>query len=205
MGLTERRKLATQEHIARVAAELFTLRGSSETTVEVICDQAEVGVRTFYRYFRTKQDAIAPLLALGARRWLQLLADIPAEVALPDAIEDAARQALTDCDSATLSSYEWTRGLLRAAKEDPALRAVWLKVNDDSEQDLLTLLAERTGARPDGLETRLLAAQVTAALRVAVETWALSKTSTDPSKIIASYAAASIRAVTAELREERQG
>ncbi|WP_078323218.1 TetR family transcriptional regulator [Mycobacteroides salmoniphilum] len=196
----ERRKLATQDHIARVAAELFSLHGSSGTTVELICDQAEVGVRTFYRYFRTKQDAVAPLLASGADRWLQLLAGMSADVPLRDAIERATRDALVDCDVATLSSYEWTRGLLRAAKEDPALRAVWLRVNDDSEQHVSTVLAERAGARLGEFGARLLAAQVTAALRVAVETWAQSDTpAEDAAEAIAALAADAVRTASSGL------
>ncbi|MFB6843161.1 TetR family transcriptional regulator, partial [Streptomyces sp. NPDC056361] len=78
-SLTERRKAATQLDIARAAAELFTERGPDGTTAEDIAQRAGVALRTFYRYFRSKQDAVAPLLAGGADRWRQELAEAGAE------------------------------------------------------------------------------------------------------------------------------
>ncbi|MGW1677094.1 TetR family transcriptional regulator [Saccharopolyspora sp. NPDC002376] len=172
MSLTERRKAATQLEIARAAAALFAERGSDGTTAESIAERAGVSLRTFYRYFRIKQDAVAPLLNFGARRWQDLLAETPHDVPLPDALEQAAQRAMTVRDADDAESLEWVRGLLRAATDDQALRAVWATVNQDSEQKLLPLLAERTGAEPTDLQVRLTAAAATTAIRVAVETWA---------------------------------
>ncbi|MDA3627419.1 TetR family transcriptional regulator [Saccharopolyspora oryzae] len=172
MSLTERRKAATQLEIARAAAALFAERGSDGTTAEAIADRAGVSLRTFYRYFRIKQDAVAPLLNFGARRWQQNLAGTPHDVPLPEALEQAARRAMTVRDADDAESLEWARGLLRAAADDPALRTVWATVNQDSEHELLPLLAERTGAEPTDLQVRLTAAAATTAIRVAVETWA---------------------------------
>ncbi|WP_219416052.1 TetR family transcriptional regulator [Pseudonocardia nigra] len=42
------------------AVELFTRRGYNETTVDDIAAAAGVGRRTFFRYFRGKEDAISP-------------------------------------------------------------------------------------------------------------------------------------------------
>ncbi|KAA5829208.1 TetR family transcriptional regulator [Saccharopolyspora hirsuta] len=172
MSLTERRKAATQLEIARAAAALFAERGSDGTTAESIAERAGVSLRTFYRYFRTKQDSVAPLLNFGARRWQDLLAETPRDVPLPEALERAAERAMTVRDADDVGSLAWTRGLLRAATDDPALRAVWATVNQDSEQELLPLLAQRTGAEPTDLRVRLTAAAATTAIRVAVETWA---------------------------------
>ncbi len=154
MNLTERRKAATQLEIARAAASLFAKGGSDATTAEAIAERAGVSLRTFYRYFRTKQEAVAPLLSFGARRWQELLAAVPKDVPLPDALTRAAEQAMADAETATAESLEWTRGLLRAASGDPALAAVWARVNHDSEQRLAPLLADRTGSTPDALFSR---------------------------------------------------
>ncbi|MFD0904000.1 TetR/AcrR family transcriptional regulator [Actinomadura sediminis] len=175
MNLTERRKAATELEIARAAASLFAERGSAGTTVEAIADRAGLSLRTFYRYFPTKQDAVAPLLSIGAQRWLDLLAATPRDVPAVRALEGAAERALTAADATAAESYGWTRGLLRAADGDPALRAVWLRVNDESERRLVRILADRaTGADP--LEARVAAAAATAAIRIAVETWARGDT-----------------------------
>lgn len=74
-SLTERRKAATQLDIARAACELFAEHGPDGTTAEDIAHRAGVALRTFYRYFRNKQEAVAPLLAGGGDAWRALLAE----------------------------------------------------------------------------------------------------------------------------------
>ncbi|QIB46186.1 TetR/AcrR family transcriptional regulator [Streptomyces aureoverticillatus] len=169
-SLTERRKAATQLDIARAAAELFAERGPDGTTAEEIAHRAGVALRTFYRYFRNKQDAVGPLLAGGAAAWRARLADLDAEV--PTALERSIAEALTPVDTRADESLEWTRGLLRAAQDDPALRAVWYRVNQESEEQLVPVLARLAGDGADELEVRLAAAAATDAIRIALETWA---------------------------------
>lgn len=171
LTLTERRKLATQLEIAHAAAELFVARGTDGTTAEAIARRAGVGLRTFYRYFRAKQDAVGPLLAVGGQRWRALLAATDPAAALPDALRAAVREALAAPDEAAADGLRQTRGLLRAAAGDPALRAVWYRVNQESEELLRPLVAERVGVGPDPLQVRLAAAAATAAIRIALETW----------------------------------
>ncbi|MFF8639606.1 TetR family transcriptional regulator [Streptomyces sp. NPDC015345] len=183
LTLTERRKLATQLEIAHAAAELFVARGTDGTTAEAIARRAGVGLRTFYRYFRAKQDAVGPLLAVGGQRWRALLAATDPAAALPDALRAAVREALAAPDEAAADGLRQTRGLLRAATGDPALRAVWYRVNQESEELLRPLVAERVGvdagvAAGQGagvgtgsLQVRLAAAAATAAIRIALETW----------------------------------
>ncbi|WPO74246.1 TetR family transcriptional regulator [Streptomyces sp. KN37] len=171
LTLTERRKLATQLEIAHAAAELFVARGTDGTTAEAIARRAGVGLRTFYRYFRAKQDAVGPLLAVGGQRWRALLAATDPAVALPDALRAAVREALAAPDEAAADGLRQTRGLLRAAAGDPALRAVWYRVNQESEELLRPLVAERVGVGPGPLQVRLAAAAATAAIRIALETW----------------------------------
>lgn len=173
-SLTQRRKAATQLDIARAAAELFTEDGPDGTTAESIAQRAGVALRTFYRYFRSKQDAVAPLLAGGADRWRESLAAAGPGVPLPAALEDSITASLTPADEAEAEGLRWTRGLLRASAEDPALRAVWYRVNQESEERLREVLATLAGPGADPLEVRLAAAAATDAIRVALESWAES-------------------------------
>ncbi|MFE2012462.1 TetR/AcrR family transcriptional regulator [Streptomyces sp. NPDC059491] len=173
-SLTERRKAATQLDIARAAAELFTAHGPDGTTAEDIAQRAGVALRTFYRYFRSKQDAVAPLLAGGADRWREQLAAAGPETGtgLARVLERSVAASLTPADEAAAEGLRWTRGLLRAAAEDPALRAVWYRVNQESEERLREVVAGLAGPEADPLEVRLAAAAATDAIRVALESWA---------------------------------
>lgn len=173
-SLTERRKAATQLEISRRAAELFSTRGASAVTAEEIAAAAGIGLRTFYRYFRTKEEAVAPLLAGGVAGWIACLTedrDPAVETSARDAIESATRRTLTPTDDETEEMLHWTRGLLRTVHDEPGLNAVWLRVQQDSEAELVTALTELMGPGADPLIVRLTAASVNAAMRIAVETW----------------------------------
>lgn len=179
LSLTERRKAATQLDIARAAAELFTEYGPDGTTAEDIARRAGVALRTFYRYFRNKQDAVGPLLAAGGDHRRALLAAEEPGTALPRALERAIRESLSAPDAHAAERLEQTRALLRAAVGDPALRAVWYRVNQESEERLIPVAARLAGAGADPLETRLAAAAATAAIRIALETWAATDATAD--------------------------
>ncbi|MFI9784272.1 hypothetical protein ACIHEI_12325 [Kitasatospora sp. NPDC051984] len=114
---------------------------------------------------------------------------------------ESARGALDPAPGRPAESLAWTRGLLRAMPDDPALRDVWHRTQHDAEPprapswpprtdlspDSLAArtdlspdsLAARTDLSPDSLAARLLAAAANAAMRVAVEAWAAGDT--DPS------------------------
>lgn len=197
-SLTERRKAATQLDIAQAAAALFTELGPDAVTTEAIAQRAGVALRTFYRYFRSKEDAVAPLLSVGAERWRALLAAADPDAVPADAIADAIRASLTPVDEEGVDGLLLTRGLLRAARTDVALRGVWYRVNGDSEELLRAVIEERTGtAAPSTVP--LIAAAATAAIRVALELWSLTDDpSTGPSSP-AERAVAGFRALASGL------
>lgn len=172
-SLTERRKAATRLEIARAAAALFRERGPDATTADDIARRAGVAPRTFYRYFRAKQDAVAPLLAAGGDRWRALLARAePGTADLARTLENAVGEALSVPEGHTGEGLLQTRALLRAAAGDPALRAVWYRVNRESEERLVPVVARLMGEGADPLAVRLTAAAATDAVRVALECWA---------------------------------
>lgn len=171
-SLTERRKAATQLEIAHAAAELFATQGPHATTAEEIARHAGVALRTFYRYFRSKQDAVSPLLAIGADRWRALLEAAEPGTDLSRALETAVERSLSVPDEAAATALLRTRGLLRAAADDPALRAVWYRVNQESEERLAPVVARLADGRLGAVQVRLVAAAATDAIRIALETWA---------------------------------
>ncbi|MEU6894588.1 TetR family transcriptional regulator [Streptomyces sp. NPDC046557] len=169
-SLTERRKAATQLDIARAACELFAEHGPDGTTAEDIAHRAGVALRTFYRYFRNKQEAVAPLLASGGDAWRALLAEEDPGTPLAEALDRAVSRSLSDLQSIE-EGLEVTRGLLRAAATDEALRGVWYRVNQDSEERLVPVIARLAGPDADPVHIRLLAAAATDAIRIALELW----------------------------------
>lgn len=185
LSLTERRRATTRLDIALAAARLLSAAGSGGVTVEAIAAEAGVSLRTFYRYFPTKEDAVAPLLSVGADDWQSAVAaalDDPADTRrgsidgnrLRAAIASAIRTVLSPDGPEEAQALERAGGLLRAALTDTALRSVWLRVNGESERRLLGVFRELLGPGDEVLDARLFAAAATAAVRIGLEEWAES-------------------------------
>lgn len=170
-SLTERRRSATQVEISRAAATLFAQHGLAGTTVEEIATAAGVSLRTFYRYFPSKQEAVVPLLRMGAANWRERLGAIPPDADVREAVARAVARSLTAIDSSSRSHSDPSRPLLRLVLSDPDLRRVWDTLNGDSERALVPLFEPLVGGA-DPLRARLLAAAATAAIRISLETWA---------------------------------
>ncbi|WP_334314315.1 TetR/AcrR family transcriptional regulator [Streptomyces gilvifuscus] len=143
LSLTERRKAATRMEIARAAAGLFVRQGLRATRAEDIAQAAGVAPRTFYRYFATKEEAVAPLYAAGAERWTEALAEAPAHLSVPQALEHAVRHTLTPGAGVSAASWELVRTLIRLTDDSPALGKVWAEVCQESEGRLGEVLAGR--------------------------------------------------------------
>ncbi|WP_297556282.1 TetR/AcrR family transcriptional regulator [Microbacterium sp.] len=170
--LTERRRAATERDIAAAAAALFAEQSVAGVTAEQIAARAGVSVRTFYRYFARKEDAITPILSVGAQRWQEAFAQV-GELSLREQIPAVIHAQLAEDGSGERSSegleLDTMLGVLRGLDDDTAMRDVWLRVNDDSERRLRAILRERGIAVWDAA---LLAAVATASIRVGLEQWA---------------------------------
>ncbi|GGS49997.1 TetR/AcrR family transcriptional regulator [Streptomyces cinerochromogenes] len=147
VSLTERRKAETRMEIARAAAALFVKQGLRATRAEDIAQAAGIAPRTFYRYFATKEEAVAPLYAAGAQRWTEAVRTAPAHLSLPQALEHAVHHTLTPGIGVSAASWEWLRTLVRLADTSPALRKVWAEVCQASEGALAEILRERERER----------------------------------------------------------
>ncbi|WP_406131998.1 TetR/AcrR family transcriptional regulator [Streptomyces sp. NBC_00989] len=168
--------------IARAAAGLFVKHGFRATRAEDIAQSAGIAPRTFYRYFATKEEAVAPLYAAGAQRWVEAVRAAPPALSVPEALEHGVRHTLTPGVGVSINSWTWVRTLIAMAESSPALRRVWAEVCQASERTLGEIFAERlakgddTGAAPapsaTSPELRFAAAVASAAVRTAVEGWA---------------------------------
>lgn len=143
-------------------------QGLRATRAEDIAQAAGVAPRTFYRYFATKEEAVAPLYAAGAHLWADVVAAAPAELSVAEALAHGVRRTLTPDAGIPAASWTWARPLIRLATSEPALRRVWAEVCHSSEHRLSQVLANRTNLP----NLRFTSAVASAAVRTAVETWA---------------------------------
>ncbi len=179
-SLTDRRREATRLEIARAAAGLFAEHGSDRVTAEAIAEAAGISLRTFYRYFSAKEDAIVPLLTSGAENWFDLLtsAEESDPLLLFPRLFD---EVLIPKTAADREELRVTRDVLRTVADMPTLRATWYRVNLDSEARLRPILAKLMGDDANAFEVRLLATIATDSIRLGLEHWAQEGTDPDGS------------------------
>ena len=57
-GRRQQKKLATRAALNEAAARLFATKGYEQTSVDDLCREADVSLRTFFRYFEGKEDVL---------------------------------------------------------------------------------------------------------------------------------------------------
>jgi len=99
----ERKKEATKERILEAAFDLFRKHGVDATTVDHICEQADIAKGTFFNYFPRKEAVLEYL----SGEWLELAEDQAAAVHLP------AAERIIYLFAAAAGSYGENRELTR--------------------------------------------------------------------------------------------
>ncbi|MGX1562530.1 TetR/AcrR family transcriptional regulator [Streptomyces sp. NPDC055506] len=171
--LTERRRAETRMEIAEEAVRLFAAKGVAAVTAEDIASASGVSTRTLWRYFRSKEECVRPLLTTGLELLTEHLREGRDE---HGSLADAILSVPYD-DDAT-SRLRTLGDLLLLCREEPGLRAVWLEAHYDAEATFAAMIADRTGRPVGDLAVRVEAGVLNTAMRIAVEDWALRSDAT---------------------------
>jgi len=156
--------LQARLEVSRHACALFWERGVSATSGDDIAAAAGLSTRTIWRYFRTKESCVEPVLSLSAQRFIAQARRWPAELSLAEHMEaDMAAHPLTDAELADEIS---ALRIATMSGEEPALRTAYLMVHDEMERLFVPVVAQRLGLPEGDLTARLCAAAVVGAFRV---------------------------------------
>jgi AcrR family transcriptional regulator len=112
----ERKKEETKERILKAAFSLFKSRGVEATTIEEICEKADVAKGTFFNYFPRKEAVFGYLseqwVADAEERIGEILArGVPAWQKVRDVFIEFADFYEEDRELSKYMVLEWTRGL----------------------------------------------------------------------------------------------
>lgn len=167
--LNVRKRQATRDRIAASSARLVAADGLAATTVDRIAADAEVGRATFFRYFASKEDAVADGMT---RHWLDVitaqLAVQPAELSARDAVV----RAFGDLGDGFDAISAQVRDLATLTRSSPALSAWTLQIYVGYETAIADLVAPRLpDLTPDDPRPRLIGALAMASVRIALDDW----------------------------------
>jgi AcrR family transcriptional regulator len=128
VGLRERKKRQTRQHIADTAARLFAERGYEHVSVLDVAEAAEVSEQTVYNYFPTKQDLVFDREEDLSDRLTELIRSRPPGTSPAAAIRD---EALSFVESIKAIPADQARGGLDyLAAISPTVRRLSLEVTD---------------------------------------------------------------------------
>lgn len=168
-SLAERKRMATRQRVAAAAAQLVATEGLAGATVDRIADTADISRATFFRYFNSKEDAVAEgVNALWLERITTALAAQPAELSAAQAVVGAFGEL-----SLGFADIErQVRELVTLTRSSETLDAWTLRVYVRYESAIAELIAPRIpDLAPQDPRPRLLGALAMATIRIALDDW----------------------------------
>jgi AcrR family transcriptional regulator len=169
-------KTRVRVDLSAAAISLFLTKGYDETTVDEIAEAAGVARRTFFRYFRTKDDAVFPDHEDCLKRVEALLAAADPRDGVLAAVRAAAHLVLAmyaDDPATAVQRYELTR------RVDP-LREREITATSRYQRLFTEHLHRRSGGGHAGLHHEVAAATVVAAHNHVLRQWLRAGGSDDP-------------------------
>ncbi len=163
-GLRERKRRETLRRISDAGLRLFTSNGFDATTVDAIAAEAGISRRTFFHYFKSKDDILLSLQSgLG-----EMVAGVLATAAPGKRPIDAAREALL----ALVAPYT-TEDLIRIDRLMRSSEAVQARKQANYIRDeglVLVALRRRWPEEPEA-SLRLVAMLTISLSRVSLDRW----------------------------------
>jgi AcrR family transcriptional regulator len=170
MNLRDRKRARVRQSLVDAATELFERDGYERTTVADIAAAADIGTRTFFSYFASKEELLFPESDGRVQAAIDAIAargpqDSPVEV-LVRALH------LTGIDSDDLTD-RLAALRLRLIREVPAVRGRALQIQLDAQQQIAAHLAEAFPEELDKVRAGALVGAfvgaVTGAVQVVIE------------------------------------
>jgi AcrR family transcriptional regulator len=161
MGLREVKKERTRRAIEDAAIALFAERGYQATTVADIAAAADIAPRTFFAYYRSKEDVLFGDADQTFDELEAHLRERPAGEPTFDALRRWIDEGMTD-DLAEAQDREQTVREIVAANE--SLQARERRLMGRFEDLLAAAVATDLGDEPSALRPRMVAAAAVAAL-----------------------------------------
>ena len=168
LSIAERKRRLVRDQLGEAALRLLARQGYEETTVDQIVAAAGVSRRTFFRYFKSKEDVVVESVS-------ELGAAIRAELAARPAQESpelAVRAAFAVAAEELAHEPEKSLPLTRLLFATPALHRRLLEHQSVLQEELAVVLAQREGLdTEEDLGPALVAGVAVTAFQVALEAW----------------------------------
>lgn len=164
-GLRERKRRETRQRIAEVGQRLFIAHGYENTTLDAIAAEAGISRRTFFSYFKSKDDVILFWQdASSASLHADLLKTSP-DVPPLDAVRDVMVKHISRYTTEQMTAVD---NLMRSSESLLARKQAHYA---EQEQALFDTLCEVWRQPERRMSLRMVAMVSTGAMRLALQAW----------------------------------
>ncbi len=167
LTLLERKQESVRDAIGDEAARLFLEKGFPATTVEDIARASGIGRRTFFRYFKSKEDVVLWKFDQFARGALERIGTRPAR----EPPLKALQHALTQASEFYNREPDKTLAILKLTDDTPSLYAQQLLQQDRWKCWFADALRLRSRHTPHSVLPELAASVALSAMATAVRCW----------------------------------
>ena len=177
-GVRERKRRETLERIAETGLKLFAEKGYDATTLEDVAAAADISPRTFFYYFKTKDEILKYWQGSGILGALR-----PALLAEP--VNQSPLEAVENCLLKLMSRYETEKSVIvdRIFNSSETLRARKQAIYFRMEQVIFETLCELWPQTEGRAALRMAAMVSVGAMRLAME----ARRQQDGSRPLAEY------------------
>jgi AcrR family transcriptional regulator len=139
-GRREQKKQATRAALNEAATRLFATKGYEQTSVDDLCQEADVSLRTFFRYFEGKEDVLFAR-DMDIEPFLATLRSVPPDEPALRAFADAylAQPRLSPDDVAQALQFQ------RAMRDSAVLQGRYVMGIEHFRAAVARVLADRGG------------------------------------------------------------
>ncbi|MFD5091024.1 TetR/AcrR family transcriptional regulator [Amycolatopsis thailandensis] len=180
MSLRDRKRARTRQALIDAATELFERKGYDETTIADITATAEIGARTFFSYFASKEELLFP----DAAERVQAAVDA---IATRDPAEGPAEVLLRALSQVTATSDEMVSPLaalrLRMIQTVPAVRGRALQEQLRAQREIAKHLAAAFPGQLDPVGAAALTGAFVGAVTGALQALLDNADGTDPAAL----------------------
>ncbi|HCT76225.1 MAG TPA: TetR family transcriptional regulator [Micromonosporaceae bacterium] len=164
----EEHKKHTRTALEDAAMGLFARYGYEETTVEEIAAEAGVSVRTFFRYFASKQHALFGDVAY--QRVSVMARALEARPADEDPL-DSVRIVLDQSDVTDPAELAQIRARMHLMVTQPALLSTYLMISRELQNQVGAFVARRCGLPSQHVYPLKVSAAAASAWDIALSAW----------------------------------
>jgi AcrR family transcriptional regulator len=177
-GVRERKRRETLQRIAETGLRLFAENGYDTTTLEDIAEAADISPRTFFYYFKTKDEILKYWQGSG-------ILDALRPALLSEPVTQPPLEAAENCLLKLMSRYETEKSVIvdRIFNSSETLRARKQAIYFGMEQTIFEALCELWPQAERRAALRMVAMVSVGAMRLAME----ARRQQDGSRPLAEY------------------